>query len=366
MWNLYDGNDIDPAGTSYAYKISNGYLSNVIKFIDQGSLGKVYIDPDGQVHFRTAGFDDNTLTLSTANGNVKFSSETIGRTNYGIVKLYGGYINGVQITATVYGTTGDRSLPYELIYPNITDQTLLTLMATEILSKMETGLSSIMVVVFNKEQMQYGQTTTLDLSNMSSEFEVLGTSQTMYINSVQFNPLTESSQVELVTSWLYDNKTGTMDTMQEQVDALAHDVQTNGNYLNDRIEGAWTQNITNAAENPLNMTTESYKRGNWTHSTSTNPEQIFVPTAGVYQIEMTVAFATNATGNRYIRPVINGVAQNGGLTMNNAIVGDNSWLHSCSTHRVAAGEWIGAAAYQNSGGTLNGCGVTMKITKKGA
>jgi hypothetical protein len=95
--------------------------------------------------------------------------------------------------------------------------------------------------------------------------------------------------------------------------------------------------------------------GNTMQNPGSNPERIYAPEDGVYQIDLQVVFASNSSGERFI-----------GLSHINGGTNPAYFIHgmparASSYHimaasmelRMAAGEYCQLFAYQSSGGTLD-------------
>lgn len=102
----------------------------------------------------------------------------------------------------------------------------------------------------------------------------------------------------------------------------------------------------------ITLDTEDYDSDNG-HSTSTNTSRYTIQVAGTYLILGTLAFATNATGNRKVGINVNGANARGGTSQSPGFAG-NSWCACVATEQVlAVGDYVELAAWQTSGGNLS-------------
>lgn len=89
------------------------------------------------------------------------------------------------------------------------------------------------------------------------------------------------------------------------------------------------------------------------HSTASNQSRIVVPTGegGKYLIGGSLAFATNATGRRLMRILLNGttVICQAELPLSSSESGGNL----TTIYNLAAADYVELQAYQSSGGALN-------------
>lgn len=114
------------------------------------------------------------------------------------------------------------------------------------------------------------------------------------------------------------------------------------------------QSIATATPTLISFDTEEFNSGSdltWVIGT---PTRVTVVTAGVYDIKAQATFAANATGTRDIE-----LLKGGGSTSppsRNSGVATASLTTGCMVSRtmdLAVGDYIGAYAWQNSGGNLN-------------
>lgn len=88
------------------------------------------------------------------------------------------------------------------------------------------------------------------------------------------------------------------------------------------------------------------------HSTSSNTSRLTCVTPGVYDIVGHAEFASNATGARVLRVLLNGATPIAVQT-NPALSGNVHRLSVAAQYRLAAGDYVELQAFQNSGGALN-------------
>lgn len=115
-----------------------------------------------------------------------------------------------------------------------------------------------------------------------------------------------------------------------------------------------TQSISNNTLTTLTFNTENYDSDSF-HSTGTNPERITIPTGlgGKYLVTAAAQFASDSTGRRYIIIRKNGstnVLPGTILTPNST---GSSLVVQAGVVDLAAGDYIEARVYQDSGGSLN-------------
>jgi hypothetical protein len=111
--------------------------------------------------------------------------------------------------------------------------------------------------------------------------------------------------------------------------------------------------IATATWTTVTFNSERYDVGGL-HSTTTNTGRLTIPTggAGVYNFFGQVRFATNATGIRAVRLLLNGatpIAQRN----NNATSTDPCHLGITCDYKLAAADYVELQVYQSSGGLLN-------------
>lgn len=73
--------------------------------------------------------------------------------------------------------------------------------------------------------------------------------------------------------------------------------------------------------------------------------------SGLFRLAAQVTFAANATGNRYLRAVVNGATIKRAFAP--ATSGATTLVELAVTARLEPGDRLGVQAYQNSGGSLN-------------
>lgn len=88
------------------------------------------------------------------------------------------------------------------------------------------------------------------------------------------------------------------------------------------------------------------------HSTTTNTSRYTVQVAGTYRITATASFAGNATGNRKLGILVNGVNIRGGGNQGPGIT-TNSWAATVSAEvALLVGDYVEMGVWQTSGAAL--------------
>jgi hypothetical protein len=116
-----------------------------------------------------------------------------------------------------------------------------------------------------------------------------------------------------------------------------------------------TQSIANATSVALTWQTDTIDTDAF-HDTGSNTERATIPSgkAGKYRATMAVAFATNATGLRYVYIYKNGIAGTLLATRDgDALTGDTTRLEISVIVDLIVGDYLVGAVYQDSGGALN-------------
>ena len=88
------------------------------------------------------------------------------------------------------------------------------------------------------------------------------------------------------------------------------------------------------------------------HDTSTNTGRLTCKTAGIYHIYASVAFASNATGYRYINIRLNGSTMIATLG-HTEVAASNENMSISTEYSLAVNDYVELLVYQNSGGALN-------------
>lgn len=118
-----------------------------------------------------------------------------------------------------------------------------------------------------------------------------------------------------------------------------------------------TQSLNTATWTAIGLDAEDFDTATY-HDNATNNSRMTVPTTGKYVAFGGIAFASNATGTRYIGIWKNSIATGSVLANTNRAASSESALNNnldISTGPVAltAGDYVELAGYQNSGGALN-------------
>lgn len=111
------------------------------------------------------------------------------------------------------------------------------------------------------------------------------------------------------------------------------------------------QSVAHGSWVPLLANSENYDNDGM-HSTVSNTARITIATAGRYDVNGTISFAVNTTGNRAISVWLNGTTQYVGMLVPSAA--SNSTVVSVSRTLVLnAGDYIEARAFQTCGAALD-------------
>lgn len=102
----------------------------------------------------------------------------------------------------------------------------------------------------------------------------------------------------------------------------------------------------------LNANSENYDNDAM-HSTVSNTSRITFQTPGRYGCTASAQFGANAAGIRQIEFLLNGVAILASVSRIPAVSGFDSYVKTFIKVTAAAGDWIEARVFQNSGGALN-------------
>ncbi len=119
-----------------------------------------------------------------------------------------------------------------------------------------------------------------------------------------------------------------------------------------RATSAAATSIANTTWTSLTFTSESFDTDGW-HSTSTNTDRITPNLPGIYRVEVSAAFAVNATGMRGLRIMKNGSTEVGGVQRAASPAGTMSLMYAATTINAnGSTDYFVAQAYQGSGGAL--------------
>ena len=91
------------------------------------------------------------------------------------------------------------------------------------------------------------------------------------------------------------------------------------------------------------------------HSTASNTERILIPAGegGLYVCTATVAFATNATGYRYVQFLVNNTTTNHGQMVASSGAANFTIVNAMRPLALNAGDYVTCRAVQTSGGDLD-------------
>lgn len=89
------------------------------------------------------------------------------------------------------------------------------------------------------------------------------------------------------------------------------------------------------------------------HSTSSNIGRLTAPVAGMYAITANVEFASNTSGRREMRLLLNGSTIIAQEIRAGAISGINSPIHLSTLYYLAQNDYVEVQVWQNRGGNLN-------------
>lgn len=133
-------------------------------------------------------------------------------------------------------------------------------------------------------------------------------------------------------------------------------VKTAADYLANppacRVFHSTTQSATSAVALTLAFNSERYDT-NTMHDTVTNNSRITMNTAGLYLVTAHVAFAANATGQRDLYIQLNATTYIAMATTPSIGAGGETFLSVATAYKFAAGDYVIARVFQNSGGALN-------------
>lgn len=112
---------------------------------------------------------------------------------------------------------------------------------------------------------------------------------------------------------------------------------------------ASAQSIPDNANTLVTMDTEEFDNGAFFTAPSTT---LTIPSAGVYNLQATGAFAANATGIRIVEIHVNGTIR-AGASANSIGAGTPTALSAGCSRLCAQGDTVTMRVYQNSGAPLN-------------
>jgi len=118
------------------------------------------------------------------------------------------------------------------------------------------------------------------------------------------------------------------------------------------LTGASSQSIANSTWTAVAWGTETID-GQGMHSVSNNPELIYPNGAGWYEVNFSLVFAENSTGNRQARLLRSGGSVPGGEYATVALNGANTTLSGRCIMYLTAAQNVRVEVYQTSGGALN-------------
>ena len=129
-----------------------------------------------------------------------------------------------------------------------------------------------------------------------------------------------------------------------------------------------TQSIGNASTTVVDLTSEEIDTDGF-HSNSTNPSRITIPNglSGDYLITAIAVFASNATGYRQLVLYLNGAGAGNLDGVTNAAVsgGVTTRLSFAGLFTLTSTDYVEAAVFQNSGGSLNITNASLQIVRVG-
>jgi len=118
-----------------------------------------------------------------------------------------------------------------------------------------------------------------------------------------------------------------------------------------RATSAATPSISNATWTELTFGNESFDTDSW-HSTSVDTDQIVPDIAGIFRVEIQVAFAPDATGMRGVR-IYKNTTQIAGVQQAASTGGTMTLLYAATTMNAnGSTDYFSAECYQASGGAL--------------
>ena len=144
------------------------------------------------------------------------------------------------------------------------------------------------------------------------------------------------------------------DNVRDNVVWLAGDAASGGSKPMCRVYNNADQNVATATFTALTFNSERYDVGGM-HSTTTNTSRITIPSGGggIYHVGAAIRFASSTAGTtRLLRLYLNGTTYITGIeTSYVGGTGDTQLSTSCD-YKFAAGDYIEAVVFQNTGGIL--------------
>lgn len=136
-----------------------------------------------------------------------------------------------------------------------------------------------------------------------------------------------------------------------------------------RVSRSTTQTITTSTQTVIGFDTEAEDVGGY-HDNATNNSRLTVPAgrAGVFTVGGCVFYDNNATGQRQLYLLKNGVAIGGSYSVQPGNSGFGIALLVAAGVRLADGDYVELATWQNSGGNRtigNSPGAVMWLVRNG-
>lgn len=149
---------------------------------------------------------------------------------------------------------------------------------------------------------------------------------------------------------------GRMPALTGDVTSSAGSVATTLVFIGARVFNSSNQSISDSTYTVLTFNTDGGTSGTYNtnsiHSTVTNTSRLTAPSAGYYSGGCNVSFASNATGFRIVRILLNGSTEVNRLTVS-PNGGGGTELALPFAYKLAANDYLECSVYQNSGGALN-------------
>jgi hypothetical protein len=121
-----------------------------------------------------------------------------------------------------------------------------------------------------------------------------------------------------------------------------------------RVSTTAAQSIGNGANQPLVFDKERWDT-NGMHSNTTNASRLVAKVAGLYEINATIIWTTNATGGRFLGLLRTHGSSSSfiavGSAPNNGVFEDDQSVST--TFALKKGDYVEAVVFQNSGGSLD-------------
>lgn len=120
-----------------------------------------------------------------------------------------------------------------------------------------------------------------------------------------------------------------------------------------RATSAGTPSIPDATWTALTLGSESFDTDGW-HSTSSNTDRITPTLAGIYRVEIQVAFEPDPAGMRGVRILKNGSTKVGGVQLPASPAGTMTLLYAATTMNAnGTTDYFSTECYQTSGAGLD-------------